>query len=69
MYKWKIGLILKSGKELTVYHEGNENNSADVARKILVGDMNSMNGFNNKSNTENIYVRLGEIASASISEA
>lgn len=69
MYKWKIEFILKSGKELTVYHEGNENNSLDVARKILIGDMNALNGFNNKNNTESIYVRIGEIASASISAA
>lgn len=69
MYKWKIEIILKSGKELTVYCENNKNNSVDVAEEILVGDMNALNGFGNKDNTANIYVRIGEIASASISKA
>lgn len=69
MYKWKIEIILKSGKELTVYYEGTESNSYDVASKILVGDLNMMNGFGNKNGTKNIYIRLGEIAYASISAA
>lgn len=69
MYKWKIQFILKSGKELTVYYEGNENSSGGVAKKMLTGDMNTLNGFMNKDDTENIFVRIGEVASASISKA
>lgn len=67
MYKWKIEIILKSGKELTVYHEGNENNSSDIARMVVAGDINSMNSFANKDKTKNILVMAGEIAAMSIS--
>ena len=69
MYKWKIEFVLKSGKELTVYYEGAEGNTADVANKILTGDANSMNGFSDKDKTKHIFIKIGEIASASISIA
>ena len=69
MYKWKIEIILKSGKELTVYHGSDKNNSRDVANSILAGDCNAMNGFSDKNGTKNIFVKLGEIAAASISIA
>lgn len=69
MYKWKIEFILKSGKELTVYYAGNENNSGDVAKKMLAGSENTINGFYNEDGTKNIFVKLGEIATASISAA
>ena len=67
MYSWKIELILNSGKELTVYYRGYENNSEAVANKMLSGNLNTMNGFNNDDGTKHIFVRIGEIASASIS--
>lgn len=67
MYKWKIEFILNSGKELTVYYEGTENNTMDVAKKMLAGDKNTLNAFNNKDKTKHIFVRVGEIASASVS--
>lgn len=69
MYKWKIEIVLKSGKELTVYYEGIEANSHSVANKILTGDFNAMNGYGNEDGTKNVFVRIGEIASASISAA
>lgn len=69
MYKWKIEIILKSGKELTVYYEGVETNSNDVANKMLVGDVYSLRGFMNKDETKNVLVSVGEIAAASISVA
>lgn len=69
MYKWKIEIILKSGKELTVYYQGYENDSLKVANKMLTGNDNSMNGFNNKDDTEHIFVKIGEIACASVSRA
>ena len=69
MYKWKIKFILKSGKELTVYYEGAENSSHAVAEKTLTGNDNELNGFSNEYGTENIFVKIGEIASASISVA
>ena len=67
MYSWKIELILNSGKELTVYYRGYENNFEAVANKMLTGNPNTMNGFNNDDGTKNIFVKIGEIASASIS--
>ena len=69
MYTWKIEIILKSGKEITVYYKGDESSSLDVANKMLTGNENAMNGFNDKDRTKHIFVRIGEIASASISEA
>ena len=69
MYKWKIEFILKSGKELTAYYEGAENSSHAVANKILTGNKNTINGFGNEDNTKNIFVKISEIASASISVA
>lgn len=67
MHKWKIGFIFKYGKELTVYYEGLERNSGAVANKILSGSENDFKEFNNEDNTENIFVKLGEIISVSIS--
>lgn len=69
MYKWKIEIILKSGKEVTVYYRGDENNSNDVSNKVLTGPENSLNGFSNEDRTKNVFVKLGEIAAASISIA
>lgn len=67
MYTWKIEIILKSGKELTVYYRGYENESVKVANKMLAGNENIMNGFINDDGTKNVFVKIGEIASASIS--
>ena len=67
--KWKIEVILKSGKELTMYYKGNEDSSDAVARKVLTGNDNTLNGFSNEDDTKNVFVKLGEIASASISVA
>ena len=69
MYKWKIEIILKSGKEVTVYYEGVENSSGDVANKVLAERENTVNGFSNKDNTKNIFINISEIASAAISIA
>ena len=72
MYKWKLKFILKSGKELTAYYNGTEASSFEVIEKILlvgVGDNNTFNSFSNKDKTENIFVKIGEIASVSISAA
>lgn len=67
MYAWKIEFILKSGKELTVYYRGIEDNSDSVANKMLTGNENTINGFSNEDGTKNVFVKIGEIASASIS--
>lgn len=67
MYTWKIEIILKSGKELTLYYRGYENESNKVAYKMLTGNENIMNSFSNDDGTKNVFVKIGEIASASIS--
>lgn len=69
MYKWKIEIILKSGKEVTVYYQGNETNSEAVGKKVLIGQEKDMICFNNVDNTKQIAIKLGEIASAAISIA
>ena len=63
MYAWKIEFI----KELTVYYRGIENNSDSVANKMLTGNENTINGFSNEDGTKNVFVKIGKIASASIS--
>ena len=68
MYRWKLEFVLKCGKELTVYYEGIENSSGAVATKMLTGNENTINGFGNEDGTKNIFVKIGEIASASISK-
>ena len=67
MNKWKIEFILKSGKEVTVYYKGYESNSTEVANKMLTGNENAMNGFSNEDGTKNVFVKIGEVAAASIS--
>lgn len=67
MYDWKLELILKCGKELTVYYRGTESDSLAVAHKMLVGSENTLNGFNDYDRTKHIFVNISEIASASIS--
>lgn len=68
-YKWKIDIILKSGKELTVYYVGNENSSSEVANIVINGNDDTFNGFNNIDKSTNILVKVGEIAAMSISLA
>lgn len=67
MYKWRIDIILKSGKEIAIYYKGYEATSDDVIKKVLKGDNNTFNGFSSEDETKNIFVKVGEIAVASIS--
>ena len=67
MNAWKIEFILKSGKEVTVYYKGYESNSTEIANKMLTGNENTMNGFSNEDGTKNVFVKIGEVATASIS--
>ena len=48
MNKWKIEIILNSGKELTVYYKGYETNSTDVCKNVVCGGENTFNGFSNE---------------------
>ena len=69
MYKWKIELILKSGKELTVYYKNDINNSLLIANEMLISNQNGMFSFMDKDETKHIFVKRSEIASAAISVA
>lgn len=68
MYRWNIDITLKSGKQISVVYEGKEQNSGDVANKVMAGGFNSMNGFNDHTRTHNILVLVGEIAALDIYE-
>ena len=67
MYLWKIEVILKSGKELTVYDKNEFKSSNNVAEKFMAGNQNEVVGFGNKDGTANILVRKNEIAAMTIS--
>ena len=66
MNKWKIDIILNSGKELTVCYEGPEMNTGAVAEKVLTGSRNSLVGFASEDGAKNVLITVGEIAAASI---
>lgn len=68
MYRWNIDITLKSGKQISVVYEGKEQNSGDVANKVMAGGFNSMNGFYDSTRTHNILVLVGEIAALDIYE-
>lgn len=60
--KWKIEIVLNSGKELTGYYYGTEENSDTVAHKLLSGDKNSFFGIRGKEAASNLLVKIGEFA-------
>ena len=67
MYKWKIVMILKSGKEVLAYYKGDECNSVQVGDKLFAGEGNAIIGLNNYNDTESIYILRSEIATMAIS--
>lgn len=67
MYKWEIKFVLKSGYELTVYYGGKEQTTDEVAEKLLTFNNKSFYGFADKSRTRNVFIKMDEVASASIS--
>lgn len=67
MYKWKIELILKSGKELTVYHESKTAKNSRITAEEILDDICRYTGFNNEDNTKVVLVKLDEIAAVTIS--
>lgn len=68
MNNWKLEITLKSGKELSCYYKGPEDNSTDVANKVL-DPKSTFNGFGDKSGLKNILIRTEEIAAITISVA
>lgn len=67
MYTWKIKVILNSGKELTMYYTGEENNSNDIVKKVVNGGDNTFNGFLSEDKKANILVKVSQIAAMEIS--
>ena len=67
MYGWKIELTLNSGKELTVYYEGYESNSLNVAKRLLEARDGDIMAFGNKEKTKQFFVRRNEVASMAVS--
>ena len=63
VYKWKIEIILNSGKEVVGYYEGSEINSCDVAEMYLtnIGEMTD------KDKSKHIVVIPSQIAVMTIS--
>lgn len=66
MYKWKLEIILNSGKEITAYYKGDENASDDVARKVLTY---GYGGFGNVDGTANVLINIKDISAMTISAA
>lgn len=67
MYRWRIDLILKSGKELTVYHESKTAKNSRIAAEEILDDICRYTGFNNEDDTKVILVKRDEIVTATIS--
>ena len=68
MNNWKLEITLKSGKELSCYYKGPEDNSNDVANKVL-NPKSIFNGFGDKNGLKNILIRTEEVAVITISVA
>ena len=71
MYRWRIDIILKSGKEMAVIYEGEESNSMEVAsnqffskRPSAIADFKGT-----KECSQHVFVTVGEIAAFGISVA
>jgi predicted phosphodiesterase len=71
MYKWKIKLILKSGKETLVYYCGDEQSSNELAEKLLPQCLqeNTFSVFGNEDSSEAICVKMCEVVCMSFSVA
>ena len=65
MHKWKIELILKSGKTVEGYYEGEEMDSNDVATKLLTGSQHTLNGIAHNKNSQ-LWFLVGEVAACII---
>ena len=70
MYKWKIVLMLRSGKEIECIYGGTENTSVDVIKR-LINDTNNphnrvVNIFDSIDGTGNIAVLMSEVVAAHV---
>lgn len=69
MYKWQIDFILKSGMLIGGVYKGPENNSLDVAQKLLLGkNATDIVGLFGELDNHQTFIVVGEIAAFDISE-
>ena len=68
MYKWKIEVILKSGKELTAFYENDKDGSFEVGKALLSGNDNEIIAcLNDENKTKQIFIKQREIAAMIVS--
>lgn len=68
MYKWIIDVTLKSGEKINGLCCCDCINSNDVAKLLLnKKDSNTFINISDITNTDNIFIRYGEIAAINIS--
>lgn len=69
MYKWKVVFTLMNGTEVEGLYEGPENNTRDVAKK-LIGNVSEISfvGINDVTKKHNVLIKAGEILTLDISE-
>lgn len=67
MYFWKFEIVLKSGETIIGYDKNDFDNSYDLAIEYLKDGGNQFISLGNLNNTENIFVRVGDIAAMIIS--
>jgi hypothetical protein len=66
-YWWKFEIILKSGEKIEGYDKNNYDNSYDLAKDYLKGGDDHFISLGDKMHTKNIFVRVKEIATVTIS--
>jgi hypothetical protein len=67
MYKWMIDIYLKSGVKLEGIYNGPEDTPLDVMNKTFAGKpIMDVIGFDGRTDTNHIYVLVGEIAAFDI---
>lgn len=67
MYKWKIDITLKCGKEITCTYDGKENNSLEVGKTLFQGGSNEIIALGNGEQTTQHFIKKDEIAHMAIS--
>lgn len=63
--RWKIEIILKSGEHIYGYYDGIEENSSDVAHKLLTGTQNAIIGICSNDGGNLLYY-VSEVAACMI---
>lgn len=67
MNKWKVTIILKSGKVVKGIYESSKTNSLEVAREMLPEcKPTNVFGFKSENENENVFVVATEVAAFTI---